>query len=347
MSAQPVQARERERFYDHLAQRNMAPLWQVLHALVTQTPRTPVVPAFWRYQDVRDDVLTAGRLITAEEAERRVLILENPALRGQSAITHLLYAGLQLILPGEVARAHRHTQSAFRLVVEGDNGYTTVDGERRTMHRGDLIITPSWTWHDHGNLGTQPVIWLDGLDIPLIRMLGTSFAEPSSVKSQTPLRLEGDTLARYSHNLLPVDYAPTPAEPNRLFVYPYADTKAALDGLATGPFDPHCGFKLRYINPATGGPPMPTMAAFVQSLPGGKATLPYRSTESTVYLCLRGGGRAQINETVFEFEQNDIFVVPSWHTIKLTADRDVELFSYSDRPLQQLLGLWREEKLPS
>jgi gentisate 1,2-dioxygenase len=345
MSASAASLGDRDRFYEHLAQRNMAPLWRVLHALVTPVPRTPAIPAMWRYSDIRADVLTAGSLITAEEAERRVLILENPGLSGQSAITQTLYAGLQLILPGEVARAHRHTQSAFRLVIEGEGGYTAVDGERRTMLRGDLIITPSWTWHDHGNRGSQPVIWLDGLDIPLIGLLGASFAEPSSVKSQVPLRAEGDNLARFGHNLLPVDYAPAPSGPTSLFVYPYAETKAALEGLARGPFDPHFGFKLRYVNPSTGGPPMPTMAAFVQALPSGKATLPYRSSDGGVYLCLEGDGRADIGGQPFEFKENDVFVVPSWHHLRLTAGRAVVLFSYSDRPVQQFLGLWREEKL--
>ncbi len=106
-----------------------------------------------------------------------MLILENPALRGQSAITQSLYAGLQLILPGEVAPSHRHTQSALRFIVEGSGAYTAVDGERTTMRPGDFIITPSWTWHDHGHDGTGPVIWLDGLDIPMIRFFDAGFAE--------------------------------------------------------------------------------------------------------------------------------------------------------------------------
>ena len=123
--------------------------------------------------------MEAGRLISAEEAERRVLVLENPALRGQSCITQSLYAGLQLILPGEVAPAHRHTQSALRLVLDGEGAYTAVDGERTTMRYGDFIITPSWTFHDHGNDGADPVVWLDGLDIPLVRFLDAGFAEKS------------------------------------------------------------------------------------------------------------------------------------------------------------------------
>ena len=172
--------------------------------------------------------MEAGRLITAEEAERRVLILENPALRGQSCITASLYAGLQLILPGEVAPAHRHTQSALRLVLDGDGAYTAVDGERTTMRRGDFIITPSWTWHDHGNLGDQPVVWLDGLDIPIVRFFDAGFAENErAVESQrrcgpkaTRWRATARTWCRWTTS-------PSRADPTRVFVYPFERTRGA------------------------------------------------------------------------------------------------------------------------
>jgi gentisate 1,2-dioxygenase len=160
-------AAARRAFYERIGRLGMTPLWEVLGALVPPQPKSPVAPALWRYASLREHVMEAGRLITAVEAERRVLVLENPALRGQSCITHSLYAGLQLILPGEVAPAHRHTQSALRLVLDGEGAYTAVDGERTTMRFGDFIITPSWTFHDHGNDGQEPVVWLDGLDIPL------------------------------------------------------------------------------------------------------------------------------------------------------------------------------------
>src|SRR5450631_3748114 len=222
-SAQPPSSvhDERRRFYDEISRANLTPLWEVLHALVPTAPTTPCVPAHWRYAELRPHLMRAGELISAEEAVRRVLILENPALRGQSCITQSLYAGLQLILPGEVAPAHRHTQSALRLVLDGEGAYTAVDGERTTMRFGDFIITPSWTFHDHGNDGREPVVWLDGLDIPLVRFLDAGFAEKSSVKSQADARPEGDALARYGHNLVPMDHAPHAAEPTRLFVYPF------------------------------------------------------------------------------------------------------------------------------
>lgn len=336
---------ERQHYYNRIGKQYLTPLWEVLGSLVPKTPTSPVAPALWRYAEVREAVMEAGRLITAEEAERRVLILENPALRGQSSITQSLYAGLQLILPGEVAPAHRHTQSALRLVVDGEGAYTAVDGERTTMQRGDFIITPAWTWHDHGNLGDKPVVWLDGLDIPTVRFFDAGFAEHGKELSQSTSRPEGDSLHRYGSNLVPVDFNQSPVAPTKVFVYPYAKTRVALEGIAGTAPDAWYGHKLRFVNPATGSAPMPTIGAFAQRLPAGFETLPYRSTDGTVYVCLEGEGEAQINGEVFAFAQNDVFVVPSWHTLRLRAKRDTNLFSFSDRPAQQALGIWREEKI--
>ena len=151
----------------------------------------PACPTIWRYEELRPLLMEAGRLITAEEAERRVVMLVNPGLHGASRITQSLYAGLQLILPGEVARTHRHTAAALRLVVEGQGAYTAVDGERTTMHPGDFILTPSWTYHDHGNPGDTPVVWMDGLDIPIVNMFDSGFAEHHPDTMQPVSRDEG------------------------------------------------------------------------------------------------------------------------------------------------------------
>jgi gentisate 1,2-dioxygenase len=335
----------RSEFYARISQNHLTPLWEVLGALVPPQPQSPAQPAHWCYAHIRSQVMEAGRLITAEEAERRVLILENPALRGQSCITQSLYAGLQLIMPGEVAPAHRHTQSALRLVLDGEGAYTAVDGERTTMRRGDFIITPAWTWHDHGNLGPEPVVWLDGLDIPTVRFFDAGFAERSEHRQQQPVRPEGDALARYGSNMLPLDYQPRPADPTRVFVYPFTRTRQALTGIAQGQPDAHHGFKLRYVNPATGASPMPTMGAFAQLLPAGFETRPYRSTDGTVHVCLEGRAEARVGERTWQLAENDVLVVPSWHSAAFCASRETVLFSFSDRPAQQSLGLWREERL--
>src|SRR5262245_53808632 len=157
---------ERRAFYDKISEQNLAPLWLSLADLVTPEPRSPCRPASWQFSNIRSAMLEAGGLITAKEAERRVLVLENPGLRGQSKITTDMYAGVQLVMPGEVAPAHRHTQSALRFVLEGDGAHTAVNGERTPMRYGDFIITPPMAWHDHGNETDRPMFWLHGLDIP-------------------------------------------------------------------------------------------------------------------------------------------------------------------------------------
>ena len=339
-------APERQAFYDRLAPHSLAPLWERLHALVTRSPVSDARPHHWNYDDdVRPFMLESGGLITAKEAERRVLILENPGLAGQSRITNSLFAGLQMILPGEVAPAHRHTPSALRFIIEGHGAYTAVEGERAIMEPGDFIITPPWTWHDHGNQSAQPMVWLDGLDVPMIKMLDASFAEPSNASSQSISRPEGDSLARFGANMVPVDWKPA-TKSSPVFSYPYARSREALLTLSrNGDPDPYHGHKLRYINPATGGSPMPTIGAFMALLPGGFATSPYRSTDGTIYSAVEGTGETIVDGTVFRWKPRDIFVVPSWRTHHHRAASDSVLFSFSDRPVQDVLGLWREERL--
>ncbi|TMA18840.1 MAG: gentisate 1,2-dioxygenase [Deltaproteobacteria bacterium] len=345
MFATPEKNPERKEFYERISGENLTPLWEVLGDLVPQRPRTPCVPALWRYQTARPLLLEAGRLITAKEAERRVLVLENPGLRGHSSITHTLYAGLQLILPGEVAPSHRHAQSALRFVVEGSGAYTAVDGERATMRPADFIVTPSWTFHDHGNPGKEPVIWLDGLDIPMIAFFDAGFAERYPQEVQPSVRPEGDAHSRYGQNLLPLEYQPA-SRTTPVFSYPYEKTRDALSRLQrAGPPHPSHGIKMQYANPATGGYPMPTIAAFIQLLPAGFKGRRHRSTDGTVFSVVEGRGRSKIGKEVFDWGPKDLFVVPSWHEVSHEAQEETVLFSFSDRPVQKALGIWREEEL--
>jgi gentisate 1,2-dioxygenase len=340
---------DRRAFYERIGRANLTPLWEVLHTLVPTAPATACVPALWKYADLRPFLLESGRLISAEEAVRRVLVLENPALRGSSCITPSLYAGWQLILPGEVAPSHRHTQSALRFVVEGSGAYTAVDGERTTMHPGDFIITPSWTWHDHGNPDHgEPVIWLDGLDIPLVRFLDAGFAENYATAQQPVARPEGTAAARYAANMLPLEYDSPHGRTSPIFTYPYARSREALATLGRDEApDPWQGTKLRYVNPATGGYPTPTIAAFLQLLPAGFATRPYRSTEGTVFCVAEGNGRVRLGDASFAYSPGDVFVAPSWTAVSLATDAESVLFSFSDRPVHDALGVLREEKMAS
>ncbi|MDQ2802350.1 MAG: gentisate 1,2-dioxygenase [Pseudomonadota bacterium] len=335
---------ERQAFYDRIASNNLYPLWTTLGDLVPPEPRTAVQSKLWRYAEIRPELLTAGELISAQEAERRVLVLENPGLPGTSAITQSLYAGLQLILPGEVAPEHRHTASALRFVVEGGGAFTAVDGERATMHPGDFIITPSWSWHDHGHRGSGPMVWLDGLDIPIVRFLNAGFAEHGNDQQQMEGRPEGDSLARYGQGLLPVDWRPTKAR-GALFHYPYGRTRDALEALKRSDEIDAChGIKLRFVDPATGRSPMPTIGAFMQLLPAGFSGAEYRSTDGTVYICVEGSGETRIGDKTYAWGKSDIFVVPQWAPSRHEAAEESVLFSFSDRPVQQALGMWRERR---
>jgi gentisate 1,2-dioxygenase len=333
---------ERKAFYERIDKLNSTPLWEVLHALVTPTPNTPCKPHVWKWDAMLPHIMEAGRLITAKEAERRVLVLENPGLRGRSRITHSLYAGLQLILPGEVAPAHRHSQSALRFILQGRGAYTAVDGEKVTMGVGDFVITPSWTFHDHGNPSKEPMVWMDGLDVPIVELLDAQFMEKGPEAIQHTDRDEGDNLAQFGNTMKPVHYK-AKSRTSPLFWYPYERTREALETMKKGR-DPHpCwGHKLQYTNPVTGDSAMPTIGTFMQLLPRGFRGKDYRSTDSTVYAVVEGEGRCRVGGETLSFGPKDVFVCPSWMPYSLEAEEQAVMFSFSDRPVQQALDLWRE-----
>lgn len=340
MSSIPSNAARRE-FSTELAALNMKPLWEREMRL---QPGTAAVPAIWRWAEVQPHLMRAAELITTQEAERRVLMLENPALKGTTFATTTLYAGLQVILPGEIARTHRHAPNALRFIVEGEGAYTAVEGERTMMGPGDFVTTPAWTWHDHGNLGSEPVVWLDGLDTAFANLFGAHFREDYPRETQPLSRRTGDSAARYGANLLPLEYQSRQGRFSPLLSYPYARSREALERLArNGAPHPSYGYKLRYINPGTGGHPFPTMAVCIQWLPKAFAGAPCRSTDGTVFCVVEGDGRVEVGNTTFEFGMHDVFAVPSWDCYRLQARSDAVLFSYSDRAAQEALGLWRQE----
>ncbi len=334
---------EREAFYGRIDEHHLAPLWTRLKSLVPKEPTPVGVPHLWRYEALRPHILESARQITAKEAERRVLILENPALRGTSQITNTLYAGLQLIMPGEVAPAHRHTQSALRFIVEGTGAYTAVDGEKTIMQPGDFVITPSWTWHHHGHDAQGPMVWLDGLDIPLVMYFNSTFREDHDAEEAAIVRPAGDALARFGSGLMPVGYNSSSLN-SPVFNYPYARTREALYALTrAGAPDPHVGYLMRYVNPVDGGWAMPTMATMIRLLPRGFATLPYRSSDSMVFVVVEGRGQLHVAGQRFSFGPHDVFTVPGWMSYSLEAEDDSVLFSYSDRVAQEKLGFFREQ----
>lgn len=335
----------RKAFYSKISADNLAPLWEVLPGLVTEVPDTTTRAHCWHYESLRPHLLEAASLITEEEAERRVLVLENPGLRGESKVTRSMFSGLQIILPGEIAPPHRHSQAALRFVLEGRGAYTAVDGERTEMVPGDFIITPAWTWHEHGNTGDGPMVWLDGLDMHMVKLFEASFREGSEKEGPSNLiRPEGDSFARYGSNLAPVDDAyDRPTSP--VFNYPYSHSRAALEQMKRrDDWSPWHGLKMKYVNPRDGGYAIPTIATFLQLLPKGFRTASYRSTDSTVYVCVEGRGRSTFGGEGFDWGPRDIFVAPSWAPQVHEAAEEAVLFSFSDRAAQEKLGFWRERR---
>ncbi len=330
-------------YHERVGEQHLVALWTRLAELITPEPRSGCRAHRWDYTAVRSALLEAGDLISSEEAERRVLILENPGLPGSSGITTSLYAGLQLVLPGEVAPSHRHSQSALRVILEGSGAYSVVDGERVDMERGDLVVTAPMTWHDHRSEGAGPTIWLDALDIPLVRFFDASFLERSEQAARPVTRPNGDSLARYGAALLPVAAPPSGAA-SPIASYPYARTREVLDRLAkAGDLDPWQGVKVAFANPLTGGDVLSTMSAWAQLLPTGWRSTAYRSTDAAVLVPVEGRGRTWVGDQVFTWQPGDVVVVPSWSWVRHEADREAVLVSYSDRAAQRALGLWREE----
>jgi gentisate 1,2-dioxygenase len=330
-----------EAFSREIGNLDMMPLWE--REASAMTPGTKCVPRLWRYADVRPALMRSIGLISKRQAERRVLVLENPSLRGTTYVVNSLYAGLQAIAPGEIAPSHRHSPNALRFLIEGEGGYTAVGGEMSTMRPGDFVVTPSWAWHDHGNLGTGPVVWLDGLDTAIAKFFGAAFREDHSNETHRIVRSEGESFAAYGANMLPlVDDSERLHSP--ILLYPYQRSREALEQMKLADrIHPAHGAKLRYSNPLTGGHPFPTMSVFMQLLPAGFHGRNYRSTDNAVFVIVEGRGVVEIADRPFEFAPHDVLAVPAWSRIRFATEEQSVIFSYSDRSAQEKLGFWRED----
>jgi gentisate 1,2-dioxygenase len=337
----------RQDYYARIAKLGMTPLWTVMSSLIPDEPASRCVPAVWHFSDVKALVMESGGLITADEAKRRVLILENPALRGESRVTNTLFAGIQMIMPGEIAPAHRHASSAIRFVLDGEGAYTAVEGEKAFMSPGDFVITANWAPHDHGNTSERPMMWLDVLDVPAVNFFETSFAEDFDTPTQATTRQDGDSLSFYASGVLPNGAPAKNLTMNRTPVinYTYGRTRPIVERmLHAGEIDKSHGARVRYANPVNGGPVLPTMGANLAMLPKNFRGEPYRSTDGTIFVCAEGAGATNVDGQVLEWGPNDVFVVPAWKRYSHTASQQSVLFSISDRPAQEALGLWREGK---
>ncbi len=286
----------------------LGPLWTALHMLLPSERGSRAVPHRWRWHDARPLLLEAARLVPIEQAERRVLVLENPGLRGAYSITATLFAGLQIILPGEAAPSHHHTPAALRLVVEGRGAFTTVDGVKCAMEPGDLIVTPPMRWHDHGHEGH----------------------EPFTAAGLVPRR------SRYPDTGYPQ------------VRWPWASVRGALAAMAAAaPADQPVA--LRYVNPKTGAPPLPTLGCEALWLRPGEVTRAPRSSVSAVCHVIEGRGETRVGDAALTWEAGDTLVVPPWNRVEhrnASASVPACLFQFNDEPALRALGLWHEEADP-
>ncbi|SRR5579884_1706043 len=346
--AVPVAAGPHRDYYAALAERNLAALWQRNAETSASEPRVTVAPYLWRRADYYEYLLRAAEVVTPERgAERRVVQFVNPALGDRFGTTHTLITGVQLLLPGEVAPSHRHTPAAIRFILQGDGAYTTVEGEKCVMRQHDLILTPNWTWHDHGNESAEPMIWLDGLDVPLVRgALQAAFYQPYPDDRQPVTRPDGASARQFGAGALQPAWGRPTSVASPLFVYRWAQTRQALDALAGVDASPHDDVYLEYTHPHTGGHVMPTLGCYAQMLRPGVETRAHRHTSSAVYYVVAGEGSTTIGEERFDWARGDVLALPpwTWHAHANRSTREPALlFSLSDQPVYEALGLYREE----
>ena len=316
-------------------------LWNVDHAERPSDPKTRVKAHLWKWHDVYDSLVQAKDKISAARvaAERRVIRLVNPGLAETEMTSHTILLSFQLIQPGEVAPAHRHTMSAFRFILQGRGAYTNVDGQKMVMEDGDLILTPHGCWHEHAHEGDENMVWIDGLDVPFVQALNQISFDP--YKGRLPVTESIDAATLYGTTRPVGGAVSTPP----LLHYHWRDTYPSLQRLAKTPGNPHDGATLEFVNPATGGPTLPTMSCRVQMLRPGEKTQSHRHTSTCIYHAFRGAGTTVINGEKFYWQKGDTFVVPLWqlHAHENIADDEAVLFSLTDRPVMDALQLYREE----
>jgi gentisate 1,2-dioxygenase len=278
--------------------------------------------------------------------ERRAMQLFNPGFGGRFATTPTLVGAVQVLLPGETARAHRHTASAIRFITKGSGAYTRVNGERLYMNEGDLVLTPNWTWHDHSNDSDAPVVWMDGLDVPLVRYLDAWFFELFPERVAPDQVAPGISASFYGEGNLKPTWVEDTRNHSPLMLYSWSQTWRALSGLRGETGDPCEGIALEFTNPLTGGPVIPTMSCVVQLLRPGEHLRAQRHTGSAVYYAFRGDGTTIIDGQAFNWTEGSYIALPPWAMYEHVnaSTEDAILFSIRDTPLIKATGLYRHEQ---
>ncbi|MPZ76725.1 MAG: cupin domain-containing protein [Deltaproteobacteria bacterium] len=327
-----------------LAEKWISGIWRIPAGARPAAPKTKVLPHLWKWADVYEGLVQARDQINVERgaAERRTLRLVNPGVKDMEMTSHTMLFAFQMIQPGEVAPPHRHTMSAIRFILRGSGAYTNVDGAKMVMEDGDLILTPQWSWHEHAHEGAEPMIWIDGLDVPFIQSLQVISFEPYP-ENRMPVRSDTHDPANYGMT------RPVTTAENKLAAplhYRWRDIYPVLKHLAEGEPHPYEGYAMEYVNPLTGGSTLPTLSCWIQLLRPGQRTQSHRHTSTVLYHAFSGNGTTVIDGKPFHWEKGDSFVVPLWHWhehANLSAAEDAILFSMNDAPVLKPFGLYREE----
>jgi gentisate 1,2-dioxygenase len=344
MTQQAVTTTKSDEFHERIHANHMYGLWE-LASQMTPHPQPKAIPYMWSSDLIRSVVEQSGTAVPVGE-ERRAMQLFNPGLEGRWASTNTLISAIQVLLPGEVARAHRHTPTAIRFIMEGNGAYTKVDGERVYMSPGDLVLTPSWSWHDHGNESDETVVWLDGLDIPLIQSLDAMFFQMYEQRQVPDTRAPNASNRLHGHASLNPTWVKERKAHSPLLLYPWANTIEALVALRDSEGSPHDGIAVEYTNPQTGGSVLPTMGCWIQLIRPGERLQAHRHTGSAVYYVAQGRGRTIIDGQAFEWGKGSVIALPSWalhEHANLSDSEDAVLFSIQDRPVLSAMGLYYEE----
>ena len=301
-----------ETLYPLLAERSVGAGWNKPEPAMWAEPKKNFVPFHWRYTDAAAAFEAASRLVSTEQAERRNLILVNPIPGNIYSTLRTIVVAYQSILPGETARSHRHSPNALRLILDaGDGAFTTVNKKKIPMTEGDVVLTPSGSWHGHGHDGDRPATWLDYLDVPLVQLLEPIFFEHHPDGIEQPERV-------------------TPESP---FIFHFSKTE---ERLAQAKPDARFGRQVELGNPA-----LRTLALYMMHLAAGTQTAPVKTTANNIYTVVRGEGRSTIDGETFHWQRGDVIAAPAWRSHHHVADKDAVLFRVTDAPVMAVLGLLR------
>jgi gentisate 1,2-dioxygenase len=278
-------------------------------------PAGAFVPGHWTFSDARAMLDSAGELVSPELAERRNLILLNPAEGNRYPTVRTQVIAYQMIRPDEHARTHRHAPHAGRLVLEADEGaYTVVDGVKIPMLPGDVVLTPGWHWHGHGHDGKANAYWIDFLDIPLVQLLEPMFFEPHP---------DGWLAATSETRTSPL-------------LFPYDKVSAALDET-----EPDLNGQLgRCVNLGVESM-IPTIGLRVQRFDPDTKTWPYQVTANIQYLVVEGSGTTFVEGERFDWSRGDVIAVPSWSRHHHVSEAGATVLAVTDEPVQTYCGYFR------